>query len=220
MLPVASLLFDIDGTLIDSNDAHAHAWQDVFNENGHAVPYEKIRAAIGMGSDHLLPQLISVDADSKEGQALDKRRGEIFREKYLGTLRAFPQARELLETLKAKDYRIAIATSASARDLKMLLKQANLEGLFDAKANSADVEHSKPDPDIIQAALANAEFDRRRTVMVGDTPYDIEAAARAGLRTLAVTCGGWPANELAGAWKIFASPADLLHSLNVGQALI
>lgn len=220
MLPIQGLIFDIDGTLIDSNDAHANAWKQVFDENGLSVEFIKIRSAIGMGGDHLLPLLTGLSADSTEGKKLEQRRGEIFRAEYLPQLKAFPRTREMLELLKAKDYRIAIATSASAKDLHALLKQTNLEGLFDMKTSSSDVSSSKPDPDIVEAALKRAHLDARRALMVGDTPYDIEAAAKAGVKTIAFTSGGWTRDKLAQAWKVYRDPAEFLLAVERSEAFI
>ncbi len=222
MSAIKCVLFDIDGTLIDSNDPHAKAWQDVFRENGFEISYDEIRSRIGMGGDHLLPELTGISKDDVEGQKLEQRRGEIFRDKYLPTLRAFDHARQLIETLKAKDFKTVVATSASSKDLKLLLHQADLENLFDARTNSSEVENSKPDPDIIQAALGEAKVDARQAVMVGDTPYDIEAAASAGVKTIALTCGGWSRESLslAGAWKVFDDPAALLQAVKTNHAFI
>lgn len=221
MLPISGFLFDIDGTLIDSNDAHAKAWDQTFRENGIEVPFAEIRASIGMGGDHLLPKLASVEKDSSIGKQMEQRRGEIFRETYLPTLNSFSKSRELLQTLRAKAYVVGVATSASAKDLKSLLKQTGLEDSFDTKTNSSDVRRSKPEPDVIEAALEKIAVDSRRTAMVGDTPYDIEAATRAGVRTIGLTCGGWSKQALkeAGAWKVYADPAELLDAVITGRAL-
>lgn len=210
MAPIRGVILDVDGTLVDSNDAHARAWVDAFREFEFDVPYERVRALIGMGGDNLLPEAIQVEKDSPQGEALAKRRGEIFKERYLKTINPFKGTRELLEKMRAEGLEIAIGTSAQKEDLLALLEIAQVADLIDSKTSADDAESSKPDPDIIQAALRRLKLPAEQVLMVGDTPYDIEAAGRAGVRTLAFRSGGWTDAGLKGAIAVYAGPWDLL----------
>lgn len=211
---ITGILFDIDGTLLDSNDAHANAWVDTLKEFNFAVKYEDVRTKIGMGTDNLLPALIGIEKNSKQGEALAKRRGEIFAKSYLPLLKPFPGARDLLLTLKKAGYKLVVATSASKQDLKNLLKLAKVDDLFEEKTNSDDVANSKPDPDIILAAMKKIEVEPQQAIMIGDTPYDIEAANKAMVKTIGFTCGGWSPDSLRDAIEIYLGPQDLLENLN------
>ena len=205
------VILDVDGTLIDSNDAHARSWVDTFGEFGYDIPFESVRPLIGMGGDKLLPTAVGVEKDSDEGERLSKRRGEIFRERYLGTLRPFAGARALLERLRDDGRTLVVATSAQREELRALLQQAGLADLMDEKTSSSDAAHSKPDPDIVEAAVKRSGVSAAECVMLGDTPYDVAAARRAGVRTIALRCGGWwEDDDLAGAVEIFDDPAALL----------
>ena len=207
--PRAAIL-DVDGTLIDTNDAHAHAWVDVCNEFGYPVAFGHVRDLIGMGGDRVLPALTGLSEESETGAEMKTRRGRIFRERYLPSCRPFPGARELLERMRGDGLRLVVATSASDDDLAALLKAAGVDDLIEAKASSADAEASKPAPDIVEAALARAGVAADEAVMLGDTPYDVKAATRAGVRCVALRSGGWDADALAGAVAIYQDTADLL----------
>ncbi|HYW06842.1 MAG TPA: HAD family hydrolase [Longimicrobium sp.] len=209
-MKLRAAILDIDGTLIDSNDAHAHAWVDVGKEFGHKMDYNEVRRLIGMGGDKVLPILTGLEDGSDEGERMNTRRGEIFRDEYLPTLVPFPHARELLERFRADGLMLVIATSASKEDMGELLKKIGVEDLIDEKTSSADAENSKPDPDIIQAALAKAGCRPSEAIMLGDTPYDVSAAKKANVRTVALRCGGWSAEELGDAAAVYRDPADLL----------
>ncbi len=207
---IRGVILDVDGTLIDSNDAHARAWVDAFAEFDYDVPYERARALVGMGGDNLLPEAIRIEKESAEGEALSKRRGEIFKERYLRAINPFASTRELLQRMRDEGLEIAIGTSAKKEELKPLLEIADVLDLIDSKTSADDAESSKPDPDIIEAALKRLKLPTDEVLMVGDTPYDIEAAGRAGVRTIAFRSGGWPDSGLAGAIAIYAGPWDLL----------
>jgi HAD superfamily hydrolase (TIGR01549 family) len=208
---VRAALFDIDGTLIDSNDAHAEAWVQALAESGRSVPIERVRPLIGMGGDKLLPALTGLAKDSPEGQRISKRRRQIFKEQFLPTLTATRGARALLQRLRAQGLRLAVATSADPDEVGDLLRQAGVSDLIQSAASADDGERSKPDPDIVQAALASTGCGAAEAIMVGDTPYDVEAAARAGVAAVALRCGGWWGDEaLAGALLVCDDPAELL----------
>ena len=197
--------------MIDSNDAHARSWSEALKELGRHVPPEKIRPLIGMGGDKLLPELLGVVADSQPGRAFSKRRAEIFRERYAPHLRLTPGAKELIQRFRGERFKLVIATSAAESELETMLRQVGLDDLIEQKTTSSDAERSKPDPDIVQAALEKVGLSPRAAILLGDTPYDVEAAARAAVDTVALLSGGWDADALSGAIAIYEDPADLLR---------
>jgi HAD superfamily hydrolase (TIGR01509 family) len=204
------VIFDIDGTLVDSNDAHAQSWVETFAEAGYDVPFEKVRPLIGMGGDKLLPKTIGISRDSDEGKKLGERRGKIFQTKYLPHLQALPGARDLVLRVKQDGLKAIVATSAKDDELKGLLKAAHVEDLMEEKATASDAKRSKPDPDIVEAAVEESGTSSKHLVMIGDTPYDIEAATKAGVRTIGFLSGGWSREALKGAAEIYEGPSDLL----------
>lgn len=209
-MPIRTVLLDIDGTLIDSNDAHAACWVEALAEFGIGAEFSAVRRLIGKGGDKLLPELTGIAIDSTMGQAISKRRSILFMEQYVANLRAFSGTRELLSRLHAQGLRLVVATSAQEQELERLVQIAGADGLLYEATSSSEVENSKPDPDIIQVALGKASANADETLMLGDTPYDIEAAARAGVRTVALRCGGWDDQALSGAIAIFDNPEQLL----------
>ncbi|MHB0950103.1 MAG: HAD family hydrolase [Gemmatimonadaceae bacterium] len=210
--PRAGVLLDIDGTLVLSNDAHAKAFSEVLREAGYDVPFERVRPLIGMGGDKVLPILTGLDAESPEGTALAARKKALFRSKYLPTLKPAPGAHDLLERMLNEGLTLVIATSASGDEVDGILRQAELDGLVHSATSSSDANRSKPDPDIIHAALRSSGLRPTQVVMLGDTPYDIESAARAGVPTVALRCGGWwSEDDLAAAVAVYDDPADLLR---------
>lgn len=205
-----TVLLDIDGTLIDSNDAHARAWVEAMAAHGYVVPFEHVRPLIGMGGDKLLPKLTGLDPESGEAKRIGETRGEIFSTRELRALRPTPGARALLEHLTARGLELVVATSAKADEVTMLLEQAGVADLIAAASSADDAERSKPDPDIVQAALKTVHRPASHAVMIGDTPYDVEAATRARVPIIGLRCGGWSDDGLRGATEIRDDPADLL----------
>lgn len=204
------IILDVDGTLIDSNDAHARAWVDAGAALGYDIRFETVRPLIGMGGDRVSPIVAGVEEDSEEGRELKEVRGEIFRRDYLPNLRPFPGVRDLLLRLRDDGFRLVVASSASEDDLGVLLEQAGVADLIQQATSSADAEESKPEPDIIESAVARSRLPRDRLLMVGDTPYDVEAARRARVPIVAVRCGGWDEPDLEGAVAVLDDPAALL----------
>ena len=212
-MAMSAVVFDVDGTLVDSVDLHAQAWRDAFGEFGHSVDVGAVRGQIGKGGDQLMPVFLQRDELADIGGSLERRRGEIFRLRYLHRVRAFPGVRPLFERLRADGVATAVASSAKPEELEEYLRLAGLPGLVSATASSGDAERSKPYPDIFQAALAKLPgVDARRAVVVGDSPYDAHAAAAAGLRAIGVLCGGFAAADLrqAGCVALYDDPAHLL----------
>jgi HAD superfamily hydrolase (TIGR01509 family) len=210
MTAVEGVLLDIDGTLVNSNDAHAHAWFQAMSEAGVKADIATVRRLIGKGGDKLLPEATGIDPESAKGKAISDRRGEIFKADHLPTLLPFPGVRELLTRMKAEGLRLAVASSAKEDELKGLLPVCGADEFVEASTSSDDAENSKPDPDIIHAALETLKLPADRVILLGDTPYDVEAATRAGVEVVALRCGGWGDADLAGAVAVYENPGDLL----------
>jgi HAD superfamily hydrolase (TIGR01509 family) len=210
MKTLKAVLLDVDGTLVDSNDAHAQAWQTVFERNGFAVGFERVRELIGKGGDKLVPEVTGMSADTPDGQRMARERHALFEHVYLPQLRAFPKAGALVERLSQAGLELVVASSATADELRPLLELCGALPFISHKTSSNDTAHSKPDPDIVQVALRKAGYAPSEAVMLGDTPYDVEAATRAGLRAVALRSGGHSDEALSGAIAIYDDAADLL----------
>lgn len=217
MKTVKGVILDMDGTLVDSNDAHALAWVEAFAKHEIQVPFERIRPLIGMGGDRIVPQMTGYSVEEPEGQQIVRMRAEIFRTRYLPWVHPFPGVRALLGRLKADGVRLGLASSAPADELAQLLQISGVEDLIDARASTDPGEASKPDPDIVHAALDALGIPAEAVIMIGDTPYDVEAASRAGIGIIALRCGGWSDDKLSGALAIRDDPADLLASLDAAS---
>jgi HAD superfamily hydrolase (TIGR01509 family) len=163
-----------------------------------------------MGADKLLPKTIGISHDSDEGKKLVARHSELFEERHLPRLRPFKGARDLVQRIRSDDLKALVATSARNEQLTELLKAAHVDDLMEERATASDAKRSKPDPDIVQAAIEESGISPKHLVMIGDTPYDIEAAAKAGVRTIAFRCGGWADDKLKGAVETYDGPADLI----------
>ena len=208
---VRGVLLDVDGTLVDSNDAHARAFEEAFRQRGIEVPFDRVRRLIGMGSEKLLAEAAGLEKDGSSGRAVTERKRELFQEEYLPALKPFPRVRDLLLRMREDGLRLVAASSAEEDELKRLLEIAEAADLMDAVTSASEVERSKPDPDIVQAALEKSGCAAGEVLMLGDTPYDVEAAIQAGVRIIALRCGGWSDEDLAGAVAIYDDPADLLE---------
>jgi len=205
-----AVLLDVDGTLVDSNDAHARAWVDAFAEFGHSVAFERVRPLIGMGGDKLMPELIAIDVESPAGKPIAKRRSQIFHERYLPELKPFPRVKDLLERMRSDGFALVIATSAKKEELAPLLEICGASKLVTGQVSSDDAEDSKPDGDIVAAALSRAGVMANEALMLGDTPYDVEAAQRVQVRTVALRSGGWDDAALARAVAIYKDVSEVL----------
>jgi phosphoglycolate phosphatase-like HAD superfamily hydrolase len=209
-----AILFDVDGTLVDSNDAHAQAWGQAFSEAGVAVDPAHVRRCIGMGGDKLMPEVSGISDDSDLGRRISTRRGEIFKTEWLPRLQPFRDAGRLVAAFKARGLTVVAASSAKEDELRPLLEVAGVAALLDAATSSDDADESKPEPDIVIAALHRARSAPADALMIGDTPYDVEAATRAGVRIVAFRCGGWSDADLRGAVAVYDGPWDLLARLD------
>jgi HAD superfamily hydrolase (TIGR01509 family) len=216
---VKAFIFDIDGTLLDSNEAHAVTWWEAFGDDGIRIDLERVRHAVGMGADHLVPSLTDLPAESERAEKIGREKGRRFKREYFDSLRPFPEARELVVTLRERGYRLAVATSADREEMESFLTIVGATELFDVKISADDVGGSKPDPELVAAALRKLDVKASEALMVGDTPYDIEAARKANVRTLAVRSGGFTDAELAGAAAIYSDVAEIHRRVREGETL-
>jgi len=218
---IEAVVFDIDGTLVDTVDFHAQSWQRTFQRFGHQIPYEQIRPQIGKGSDKLMPVFFSleelnelVDGQSPTlGERMRDYRRELYKREYHPQIKAFPQVRELFLRIKADGKRIALASSATKDDVVAYKQIMNVEDLVDAATTTTEVESSKPEPDVFFATLDKlGDIAPNHVIVVGDTAYDAEAAGKANLRTIGVLSGGFSEENLreAGCIAIYQNIADLL----------
>jgi len=207
------ILLDVDGTLVISNDAHAHAWVEAFAAFGYDISFEQVRPLIGMGADQVVPRMASeLSGDEGVGKQIADRRKELIIHKFGSSLSPAPGSRDLILKLKQEEFKLVVASSATSEELSVLLKAAQVDDLLEEEpiTTSDDTDTSKPAPDLVQAALKKAKLDSDRAIMLGDTPYDIQAANAAGVDVIAFRCGGFDDSQLAGALAIYDNPADLL----------
>lgn len=206
----AGVILDIDGTLLASNSAHAHAWFDALADFGWDVPLVRLQYLIGMGGGRVLHVLYpQMNEEEGIGKVIATRRRHIFMGHYAPTLQPTPGARALVEHLLHGGTRVVVGTSASQAELDVLLQRAGVSDLITEAVTAADVAKSKPSPDVVSACLHKLGLPPSQVGMVGDTPYDIEAARRGKVTPIAVRSGGWQDDELEGA-AIYDNPADLL----------
>ncbi|HEX8366888.1 MAG TPA: HAD family hydrolase [Allosphingosinicella sp.] len=210
---IDAVLFDVDGTLVDSNDLHATAWLEAFRHFGIVLPYERVRGQIGKGGDNLIPSLLPDDIADRLHEEIETFRSELFRRDYLPRSRPFPGAADLLRRLHDEDAKLVLATSSRQEELDFHIDRLGCRELLTATTSRDDVEHSKPCPDIFEAALDKARpLNGGLAVVVGDTPWDMAAAAKLGVPAIAVRCGGFPDRELGGAAAIYDGPLDLIEA--------
>lgn len=209
---IEAIIFDIDGTLVDSVDLHAHAWQDAFAHFGREFDFKAVRDQIGKGGDQLIPTFLSKEETKQIGEQLKNYRSDLFKSKYLQRVKPFSKVRELFEHVLADGKKIAIGSSAHKEELEHYLDLCHVSDLVDTATSADDADKSKPHPDIFEAALQKLGETPERTIVIGDSPYDAEAANKISLRTIGVLCGGFEREvlEKAGVVAIFDGPADLL----------
>jgi phosphoglycolate phosphatase-like HAD superfamily hydrolase len=212
-----AVIFDVDGTLVDSVDLHARSWQQAFRHVGREVPLEKIRSQIGKGSDQIIPMFLSPEEARQVGPGVDDYRSGLFLKEYLPQVRPFEGTRELFLRLKSDRVQTALASSAKGQELETYKRLAAIENLVDVETAAEEVQQTKPAPDIFAAALRKLGNPAPESVLVvGDTPYDAEAAGKLRLGTIGLLCGGFPEKDLrdAGCIAIYRDPADLLANYN------
>ncbi|MCW2903763.1 MAG: family hydrolase [Streptosporangiaceae bacterium] len=212
---VDAVIFDVDGTLVDTNYVHAVTWWEAFRQYGHDVPMARVHRAIGMGSDKLLDHTLPQDRDTADDDEMRAAHRHLYGE-FWTRLRAFEGAAELLRACASRGMKVVLASSADEREMEALRAALDAEDAIADTTSSDDARESKPAPDIIEVALARAGVRPDQAVFVGDTVWDIQACAKAGLPCIAVLTGGISRQELAeaGAAAIYDSVADLLRHLD------
>jgi HAD superfamily hydrolase (TIGR01549 family) len=209
MTTIKGVILDMDGTLIDSNEQHTQSWIDVLDEHGYDIPYSVIRPLIGKGGGELLKESVDVEGDA--AQQIKNDRLDLFMDIYLSQINATSGTRDFVQRLKDAGLKVVIATSAGEEALKKFLKIANVGDLIDGVTSSDEVEESKPAPNVVEVAIKELGLPADAVVMVGDTPYDIEAGNRAGIPVVVVRCGGyWQDDDFDDAVAIYDDPAAIL----------
>jgi phosphoglycolate phosphatase-like HAD superfamily hydrolase len=208
-----AVILDLDGTLVDSNTAHARAWLDAFHEAGFTeVSFDLVRPLIGMGADGLLPRAIGVRRDSELGHRVSERRAHLFTKYYLPGITPFAGIRALLVRMRRHGLRLILASSGNEEQTSSILSMSGVGDLLDDVVSRSDVMHTKPDEELMEVALARCGCARDAVLALGDTPYDVEAASRAGVDIVALRCGGWSDAALSAAVRIYDDPKDLLQN--------
>jgi HAD superfamily hydrolase (TIGR01549 family) len=219
---IKAFIFDLDGTLVDSNELHVESWDRAFRHFGKEFSRAELRAQIGKGSDQYLPEFLSAEEMKRFGKELDEYRSELFKKEYLPRVQPFPKVRELFQCLRDAGQRMMLATSGKRTDTKHYTKLLEIDDLIEGYTSAEDAEQSKPAPDIFAVALRKlGDVSAPEAVVVGDTRFDVEAAAKASLVTIGVLCGGTSEEVLhkAGAIAIYRDPADILAACAEGRLM-
>ena len=210
---MVAFIFDIDGTLVNSNELHVDSWDRAFRHFGKEFPRQKLKSQIGKGSDQYIPEFLTPNEIKRFGKELDDYRSELFKKEYLPRVRPFPKVRELFQRIRDDNKRITLASSGKKKDTEYYIDLLQIADLIDGYVSGDDADSSKPEPDIFAASLKKlGNISPADAVTVGDTKFDVEAARKAGLKTIAVLCGGTSETVLreVGAIAIYNDPADLL----------
>lgn len=211
------VIFDVDGTLVDSVDLHAEAWQRAFEKYGKKIEHQKVRDQIGKGGDQLMPVFFSEKELKDFGEEMEKYRGELFKNEYLERVKPFPKAHDLIRKVAESRKSVALASSAKPEELEYFKNILDIADYLAGETNADDAEKSKPHPDIFEAALRRlGNPPPEKCAVVGDAPYDAIAARKIGLQAVGVLSGGFPEQWLRdeGCVEIYKNPADLLTHFN------
>jgi HAD superfamily hydrolase (TIGR01509 family) len=210
---IKAVIFDVDGTLVDSNDLHVEAWQEAFRCYGKELAFVDIHRHMGKGADQLMPVFCSPNELDDYGSELEKYRVDLFANDYLPRVKPFPKVRDLFQKIKDHGLQIALASSAKEEEVETHKKTLGIGKFLETATSADDVEKSKPNPDIFQASLAGLKNVKPvEAVVIGDTPYDVIAASKAGIQTIGLLSGGFTEAELreSGAVEVYEDAADLL----------
>jgi HAD superfamily hydrolase (TIGR01549 family) len=208
------IIFDVDGTLVDSNDLHADCWVEAFAHFGKRVDRDVMRGQIGKGGDLLVPDLCNAREMQRFGEDLKKYRSQLYKEKYMPRVKPFPRVRELFEALHGRGLKIALASSANPDEVEYTTQLLGVGQLLEGSTSKHDAELSKPSPEIFRAALDQIGTRVETTMTVGDTPYDVLASHRAALPIAAVLSGGFAAEALSKAEWLFDGVEQLVGEID------
>lgn len=209
-----AMLLDIDGTLVDSNEKHAHCWIEAFAHFGRNVEWETVRGQIGKGGDLLVPDTLNAKEMLEFGEPLKKYRGELWKQRYMRSVEPFPGVVEAIQAIAARGIRVALASSSNPDEVEYYVQLLGVGDLLEGTTSKEDAQFSKPSPEIFQAALERVDADPARTFAVGDTPYDILAAHRIPVPVIAVRCGGFAEELLKKAEFVFDDLPALTRELD------
>lgn len=213
-MKLKAIIFDIDGTLVDSNDIHARCWIDAFAHFGKHFDWEVMRSQIGKGGDLLVPDLLNAREMRKFGDALKEYRTKLFKEKYQKDVKPFPRVREVFEMLHSRGIKLALGSSSNQDEVQYYTALLGVGDLVKGSTSKHDAELSKPSPEIFQAALEKLGTEADNTLTVGDTPYDILASHRASLAIAAVLSGGFERELLTKAEFLFDDVGELVREID------
>jgi HAD superfamily hydrolase (TIGR01509 family) len=215
-MSLKAVLVDIDGTLLDSNSFHAESWVRTLQHFGYNATFEAVVKQIGMGGEYLLPNFVPADKLRTQEKVINAFRKSLFHREYMDRIVPFLDARTLLERMRKRDLRIAIATSSEKDDLETFKTLLKIHDLVEEDITADDAERPKPEPDIFQAALNFLKVQPSEALALGDTPWDVKAAARAGVSTVAVQSGGWNEHQLrdAGAIAVYVDVAEIVRTFD------
>ncbi|MGW4051395.1 HAD family hydrolase [Streptomyces sp. NPDC004779] len=210
-------LFDVDGTLVDTNYLHTLTWWMALRQHGHTVPMARIHRAVGKGADKLLDAVLGADRRADQDDAIANAHGTLYAT-WFDSLAPFDGAAELLRATAARGWRVVLASSASEEEVAAVRARLDADDVIDAATSSADVTATKPAPDLVRAALDKVGADPEGAVLVGDTVWDVEAAGRAGVPCVGLLTGGTTRRELedAGAVVVHEDALTLLRHLDTG----
>ena len=212
---IKAIIFDLDGTLVDSVDYHTEAWVKAFQKYGYDFSFDKLREQIGKGSEFIIGELLSTEEAEKLESDIAGYRKQYYQENLLSKVQPFPQVKELFQKIRADGLKIVLASSARNETIQHYKQLLKIEDLIEGATSTDDVEESKPEPDIFQSALKKLDnISAKEIIVVGDSPYDAIAAGKTSIRTIGVLCGGFSQETLskAGCIAIYQDPADLLNN--------
>jgi HAD superfamily hydrolase (TIGR01549 family) len=209
------IIFDVDGTLVDSNDIHARCWIEAFAHFGKDLNLDVVRHQIGKGGDLLVPDLLNAKEMRRFGDELKKYRSKLYKKKYMPQVKPFPGVTDHLRALDRRGVKIALASSANPDEVQYYIDLLGIGDLLEASTSKKDAEFSKPSPEIFDAALERLGTDPEFTFVAGDTPYDILAAHRAALPVAAVLSGGFERELLTKAEFLFDDVEELVRKIDI-----
>jgi HAD superfamily hydrolase (TIGR01549 family) len=214
LVKLKAIIFDIDGTLVDSNDAHVHCWIEAFAHFGKQLAWDVVRHQIGKGGDLLVPDLLNAREMRRFGEKLKKFRTDLYKRNYMQDVKPFPRVREHFETLRGRGIKLALGSSSNQDEVQYYTELLGVGDLVEGSTSKQDADLSKPSPEIFQAALGKLGTAANNTLTVGDTPYDILASHRASLAIAAVLSGGFERELLTKAEFLFDDVGELVRKID------